>query len=144
MKRIVVYSVVVLIVAIPAVLLARTLVPSNENQLESLIEDIEDERFDAFLNSASFQGQGLIVSAGSDRWIFDEFQVEDARSVLDDATGIGSAGEVRLRQQRITVREDRATAILSVQVDDGDYVGLRVNLTNQEGQWLVDQIRVMS
>jgi hypothetical protein len=50
---------------------------------------------------------------------------------------------VELRQQQVTVTDDRATAILNVEVDDGDYVALRLELSNRDGQWLVERIRVM-
>lgn len=143
MRRLVTWSVAVLLVLVPSVLLARVLFESEEDQLGSLVTAIEDARSGALLDTADFGGGGLVISAGAESQRFDEGGRARAREMLEAATGLDAADRVRLRQQQVTVREDRATAILNVEVDDGDYVALRLELANRGGQWLVERIRVM-
>jgi len=143
MNRLIAYSAAVLAVTIPAVLLARTLIQTDEDGLERIVSNIEQERSNALLDVAAFDQGGLVISAGTTSRRFDAAGVEDARALLEQATGIDSAGRVRLRQQQVRVNDERATALLNVEVGDGSYVGLRLNLTLHDGEWLVDQIRVM-
>jgi hypothetical protein len=143
MRRLVTWSVAILLVLVPSVLLARVLFESEEDQLGSLVTAIEMDRSGALLDTADFGGAGLVISAGSESQRFSESGRARAREMLEAATGLDAADRVRLRQQQVTVRDDRATAILNVEVDDGDYVALRLELSNRDGQWLVERIRVM-
>ena len=143
MHRFIPYALIVLAVTIPGALLAAVLIESDEDQLEGLIKSVENDRMEAFLDVAAFEQGGLEVSAGSDSYRFDGSQRDEALQLLDDATGISSADRVRLCQQQVTVQNERATAILNVEVGEGTFVALRLNLSRLEGQWRVDRIRVM-
>jgi hypothetical protein len=143
MRRLVTFSIATLIVLVPAVLLARVLFESPEDQLGSIVTSIESQRSGALLDTADFGGAGLVISAGAESRRFDEGGRAGAREMLEAATGLDAADRVRLRQQQVTVSEDRATAILNVEVDEGDYVALRLELSNRDGQWLVERIRIM-
>jgi hypothetical protein len=143
MRRLVTYSIASLVVLVPAVLLALTLYESEEDQLGSLVTSIEDGRSGALLDTADFGGAGLVISAGATSRRFDEGGRAGARAMLEAATGLDAAARVQLRQRQVTVSDDRATAILNVEVDDGAYVALRLDLSNRDGQWLVERIRVM-
>jgi hypothetical protein len=143
MNRIFIYSLVVVIVTIPAVLLARTLIDTEEDQLQRIIDGVEDERVGALIDAAGFESGGLVVSAGESTQRFAGNEREAARSMLEEVTGIDSADRVRLRQQQVTVREENATAVLNVELGDGSYVALRLNLSRQGDQWRVERIRVM-
>ncbi len=143
MNRFIAYSVVIIAVTIPAVLLARTLIDTDEDQLEHLISSVEQERFGALLGVETLDDGGFVVSTGSGAHQFSAAEVYEARALLDEVTGIDSAEHVRLRQQQVTVRDTQATMILNVEVDGGDYVALRVSMTFQGDRWLVERIRVM-
>lgn len=143
MRRLVTYSIAILLVLVPSVLLATVLFESEEDQLGSLVTSIERGRSGALLDTADFAGEGLVISAGSESRRFAEGSRAGAREMLEAATGLDAADRVRLRQQQVTVNADRATAILNVEVGEGDYVALRLELSNRDGQWLVERIRVM-
>lgn len=143
MHRFIPYALIVLAISIPGALLAAVLIESDEDQLDGLIKSVENERMEVLLDVAAFERGGLEVSAGSDFYHFDVSQREEALQLLEDATGITSADRVRLCQQQVTVQDERATAVLNVEVGQGTYVALRLNLSMWDGQWRVERIRVM-
>jgi hypothetical protein len=143
MHRVTFYALLFLAVSVPAGVLAAVLIETDEDQIEGLIASVEDERMDALLEAATFDDGGLEISAGSDHRRFDLTQREEAARLLDETTGITSAQRVRLCQRQVTVRDDDATAVLNIEVDEGHYVALRLNLTLQQGQWRLERIRVM-
>lgn len=143
MNRLIAYSVAVLAVTIPAALLARTLIEREEDDLERIVSGIEQERSNALLEAAAFDNGGLVISTGSTSHRFDGAGLEEARVVLEAATGLDSADSIRLRQRQVTVNDARATAILNVELDGGSYIALRVSMMRHEGEWLVEHIRVM-
>ena len=143
MNRIVAYTALVIAITVPAVLLARTLIHSDEDQLTTIFDGLEQSSFDSLLDAAVFEAEGLVVSAGSSSRRFGAADREAARALLEEETGIESADTVRLRQQQVTVRDGSATAVLNVEVDDGTFVALRVDLTRQHDRWIVERIRVM-
>ena len=143
MNKLLLYILLVVVVTIPGALLAAVLIETDEDQLDAIIGQLEDERFDGLLATANYSDGGLEISAGSDLHRFDESQRDEALELLDDATGISSAGSIQLRQQQVDVRDEEATAILNIEVDEGSYVALRLNLSLQQGQWRLERIRVM-
>ena len=143
MNRLIAYSVAVLAVTIPAALLARTLIETEEDDLERIVFGIEQERTNALLEAAAFDCGGLVISTGSTSRRFDGAGLEEARALLEEATGLDSADHIRLRQRQVTVNDARATAVLNVELDGGSYIALRVSMMRYEGEWLVEHIRVM-
>jgi hypothetical protein len=143
MNRLITYSIVVILVTIPAVLLARTLIVTETDQLEQLLGSLEEARFDDLLAAAVFDDGGLVVSAGSSTERFQIGEQERARALLESETGIGAGERVRLRQRQVDVRERDATAILNVEVGQGSYVALRINFSRRSDNWRVERIRVM-
>lgn len=143
MNRLIAYSVAVLAVTIPAALLARTLIETEEDDLERIVSGIEQNRTSALLDAAAFDRGGLVISTGSESRRFDGAGLEEARAVLEAATGLDSAETIQLRQRQVTVNDARATAILNVELDEGSYIALRVSMMRHEGEWFVEHIRVM-
>lgn len=140
MNRIITYAALLIAITVPAVLLARTLINTDEDQMEAILAGLEDRSFDSLLDSAA---EGLVISAGERAQRFDSADREAARAALEEETGIESASRVSLRQRQITVRDQAATAVLNVEVDEGSYVALRINMTRQDDRWVVERIRVM-
>lgn len=143
MNRLITYSLVAILVTVPAVLLARTLIETEADELESIISSLEETQFDGLLRAASFDDGGFTVSAGRSAQRFQVGEIERARELLETETGINASERVRLRQRQINVREDNATAILNVEVGEGSYVALRINLSRRGEEWRVERIRVM-
>lgn len=142
-NRLVAYAVAILAVTIPAALLARTLIETDEDSLERLVSGIEQDRADALLSRAAFDNGGVVISTGSTSRRFGTAGHDEARALLEAATGLESAENIQLRQHQVTINEGRATAVLNVEVDSSSYVALRVNLTRHGEEWLVDHIRIM-
>lgn len=143
MNRVIIYTVVVLAVTIPTVLLASTLIETEEDRLEQIIGGLEQGSFDTMLDAAAFDQGGLIVSAGREAQRFGVTEREAARALLVQETGLDGSDRARLRQRRVTVRGERATAILNLELDRDIWVALRVNLSRSGDQWRVERIRVM-
>ncbi len=143
MNRIIFYSLLIVAVTIPGAILAAVLVETEEDQLDNLIGGVEQQRLDSLLDAADFERGGLEVSAGSSYQRFDATQRDEALALLDQVTGISSAERVQVRQRQVTVRAEQATAILNIEVNQGEYVALRLNLSRHHGQWRVERIRVM-
>lgn len=143
MNRLIAYSVAVLAVTIPAALLARTLIETEEDDLERIVSGIEQERSGALLDAAAFDRGGLVISTRSTSQRFGGTGLEEARALLETATGLDSADNIRLRQRQVTVNDASATAVLNVELDEGSFVALRVSMMRYEGEWFVEHIRVM-
>ncbi len=143
MHRVMIYAAAVIAIAIPAVLLGSTLFASEEDQLKQIVGSLEEERFTLLLDAAAFDTGGLVVSTGRNTQRFSGAEREAARALLEQATGLEAAQQVRLRQRQVTIRGTRATAIVNMELDDGEWVALRMELSRSQDRWLVESIRVM-
>ena len=144
MPRFAAYFVLILAISLPAVLLARTFMDSDIARIEQLMAEVEDKGLSAWLDAATVDDQGFVISAGSETRRFHLSQRSQAQAWLDQMTGIDGAHEVRLRQQQVTVREPNATVVLNLQLGTDEYVSLRLSLQQVDQQWLIERIRVMS
>jgi hypothetical protein len=142
MQRAVLYVIIAIVVAVPGALLASVLVETEEDQVQSIVDGLEQERLSSVIDHGSFEA-GLVVSVGSEDHTFEEADREAARELLDELTGIGSADRVRVHQRQVTVDEGSAEAVLNLEIDNG-FVALRLRMVNSSGEWLVESVRVMS
>jgi hypothetical protein len=143
MHRIALYAAAAVAVIVPAVLVGSALWASEDDQVDRIVGSLERDRLESILDAAAFEDGGLVVSAGQDAQRFGAAGRDAARALLEERTGIEGAQSVRLRQRQVTVREGSATAILNVELDGGDWVALRLDLSRRDDRWIVERIRVM-
>ena len=141
MKKYFAFALAIASVTVPTILLANTLIDTEEDQIDQLLGSIEEERLDGLLNESMVAPAGIVISTREGTRHFE--MVGDARTALEDATGIQSADRVQLRQRQVTLNKDRATAVLNIEVS-GDYVAIRLDLSRQDDCWVVERIRVMA
>jgi hypothetical protein len=144
MPRFAAYFVLILAISLPAVLLARTFMDSDVSRIEQLMVAVEDQGLSPWLDGAALEGEGVVLSAGSETRRFHLAQRSQAQAWLNQMTGIDGAQEVRIRQQQVTVREPTATVVLNLQLGVDEYVSLRLSLQRVDDQWVIERIRVMS